>query len=180
MNADQSDLKGIEEPLLKICVAGSGNLKRSMIRSFAQGRFSTDYYDIQGFDITTRRIRVNDQFIKLIIVDLNPSEFFRKSRPSSYRGASALLIAFEKSSRYSFEAVKYWLEDFREYIPSSKPIGLVGLLTSIENVTSDQGQELVVELGASYHETAVDDLKHIEHIFHDLTLAALRKKRERR
>ena len=173
-----SKKKGIDEQLLKVCVSGSGNLKRKMIGAFARGKFSTDYYNIHGFDITTKGIRINDRSVKLIIVDLNPSEFFRKLRPSGYRGSSALLIVYEKSTRSSFQAVKDWFAEFSKYVSSSVPIGLVGLITNTEKVTSDEGQELAGELGASYYETVVDDLKCIEHIFYDLTLNALRKKRE--
>ena len=116
--------------------------------------------------------------MKLLIVDINPKDFFRKSRLSIYRGASGLLIAFDKDNSSSFEAVKYWLQEFRKYISSPVPICLVGLITPAEKILSEQGRELAVELKASYYETTVDDSQFIEHIFRDLTLEIIRKKSE--
>jgi Rab family protein len=162
--------------LIKICVLGSGILKRRMIGSFTNGKFERDYYYIHGADITTRTLRMNDQFVKLIIVDVNPAEFFSKLRPSHYRGSSALLIVFEKDDKSSFETVKHWYGEFMKYFVSSLPMGLVGLITQPEKITVEAGQRLAVELGARYYETSVDDPKYIEHIFRDLTLEVLRKK----
>jgi GTPase SAR1 family protein len=164
------------EALIKICVLSSGILKRRMIGSFTNGKFDRDYYTIHGLDITTRSLQVNDQFVKLIVADPNPSEFFRKLRPSYYRGSSAVLFVFEKGDKSSFETVKYWYDEFMKYFTSSLPMGLVGLITQPEKITFEAGQRLAVELGARYYETIVDDSKYIEHIFRDLTLEVLRKK----
>lgn len=173
-----SKKEGGVDGILKICVLGSGNLKRRMIGSFTTGKYDRDYYSIHGVDITTRGIRINDRFVKLIVFDINPKEFFRKLRPSYYRGSSALCIVFEKTDKSSFETVKHWFDEFMESFSSSLPIGLVGLITNTEKITLVEGQELAAELGASYYETIVDDLEYIEHIFHDLTLKALRMKKE--
>ncbi len=60
-----------------------------MIRSFAEGKFTTNYLPTQGVDITTKRIQVDDSEVKLIMVDIASQEFFQERRPSYYRGASA-------------------------------------------------------------------------------------------
>ncbi|MHA2075853.1 MAG: Rab family GTPase, partial [Candidatus Hodarchaeales archaeon] len=83
-----------------ICAIGSSDLeKTTLIRRFAEGKFTTNYLPTLGVDITTKKIQVDDNNIKLILVDTAGQEFFGKLRPSYYRGASACTIFFSLHKR---------------------------------------------------------------------------------
>ena len=87
-----------DEYVLKICAIGSGNVgKTSLIRRFAEGKFTMNYLPTLGVDITTKHLTVDNNLVKLILVDTAGQEFFGKLRPSYYRGASACLIIFALS-----------------------------------------------------------------------------------
>jgi small GTP-binding protein len=117
------------EYLLKICAVGSSNIgKTKILRRFSEGKFTTNYLPTLGVDITTKKIQVDDNIIKLILVDTAGQEFFGKLRPSYYRGASACAIFFSLNDRSTFDSVPYWLKEFRGHIPdTSVPISLVAI-----------------------------------------------------
>jgi GTPase SAR1 family protein len=124
-----------DEYLLKICILGiPDKLKTKIIRGFAEGKFTTNYLPTLGVDITTKRIEVQENHVKLIIVDTASQEFFSNSRPSYYRGASACLIFCALDDQTSFEVVPDFLAEFSKHIPQSTvPIALVGIRNTTQN-----------------------------------------------
>ncbi|MFX0207544.1 MAG: leucine-rich repeat domain-containing protein [Candidatus Hodarchaeota archaeon] len=162
------------EYLLKICIIGSTKHKSGLVRQFAQGKFETNYLPILGVDITTKKIQINDNHLKLILVDTAGQEFFGKLRPSYYRGASACSIFFDKSDSKSFESVPDLLAEFRKHIPDmSIPLALVGIITNSEHITSEDGQNLARKHKMHYYETKPSLPKQISRIFHDLSRQVL-------
>lgn len=128
-----------EEYLCKICIIGiPDKLKTTMVRIFTEGKFSQDYLPSLGVDITTKQIQINNNNVKLILVDTSGKEFFGKDRPSYYRGASAAIITFDKGDRDSFMTVKKWYKEFVNEIDRVKkprfqvPIALVGFIMKSE------------------------------------------------
>ncbi|MFX0170361.1 MAG: Rab family GTPase [Candidatus Hodarchaeota archaeon] len=168
--------------LLKICAIGSGSVgKTSLIRRFAEGKFETNYLPTLGVDITTKKIQVDKNQIKLILVDTAGQEFFGKLRPSYYRGASACLIMFALNDKNSFENVPDWLAEFRKHIPDpSIPIALAGNkkdLVDKRQVTADEGEMMAKTHGMTYKETSAKlGGSEIEDIFLGLTKQVLSKK----
>jgi GTPase SAR1 family protein len=162
---------------IKICVVGATDLKTTMKRRFSGQGASQKQIDALGVDITVKRIEIDNLQINLIIFDISWQENFGKSRSNYYRGASAGLIAFDKSERNTFKSVKGWLKEFRKYILDPNiTIGLVGIITKSQEVTTEEAQILAKELGMSYYETTVSDKSSIEEIFFDLTKKALESK----
>ncbi|MFX1283799.1 MAG: Rab family GTPase [Promethearchaeota archaeon] len=91
------------EYLLKIvCLGSPSSNKTKILRGYSEGKFTTDYLPTLGVDITTKQIKIDDNQIKLIIVDTAGEKFFGKLRPSYYRGASGALIFFDHKKRKSF------------------------------------------------------------------------------
>ena len=164
-----------DEELVKICVLGSTEYKTSIIRRFAEAKFVPKYLPPLGIDITTKRIQIDNYNVMLILTTNTGQELDSRSKPVYYRGASALVIIFDKGDRDSFNAVNDWYEEFRKFIPPSKvPIALVGIITKSEDVSLDEGQNLADELNTLYYEIPHTG-KAIEQIFHDLTRKMLEK-----
>ncbi|MHA2053620.1 MAG: leucine-rich repeat domain-containing protein [Candidatus Hodarchaeales archaeon] len=159
-----------QEYLLKICCIGSvDDLKTEFIRRFADNVFDVNYLPTQGVDITTKRIEVNNQPIKLILVDTAGQEFFGKLRPSYYRGASALIIFFDKGDRQSFDAVLEWKKEFKKWVSIPIPITIVGFQAESEEVTREEAEQLALQLNTSYFECLPSQSgKEVDHIFQDL------------
>jgi small GTP-binding protein len=157
--------------------------KTSLIRRFAEGKFETNYLPTLGVDITTRKIHVDDNQVKLILVDTAGQEFFGKLRPSYYRGASACLIMFALNDKKSFDTVPDWLAEFRKHIPdTSIPIALAGNKKDLEEerqISSDEGKSMAESHGMTYKETSAKlGGSEIDDVFHGLTKQVLSKKSE--
>ncbi len=167
--------------MLKICAIGSGSVgKTSLIRRFAEGKFTTNYLPTLGVDITTKQIQVGSNNIKLILVDTAGQEFFGKLRPSYYRGASACLIMFALNEKSSFEAIPDWLAEFRKHIPTAAvPIALAGNkkdLTDQRQISTDEASTLAKAYDMTYYETSAKlGGDEIEEIFVGLTRRVLQK-----
>ncbi|MHA2244637.1 MAG: Rab family GTPase [Candidatus Hodarchaeales archaeon] len=118
-----------DEYLFKICAIGSPNTcKTALIRRFVEGKFTTDYLPSLGVDITTKQVQVDDNNIKLILVDTAGQEFFGKLRPSYYSGTSACLIFCSLKDRTSINNVSNYLLEFRKHVSCpSVPITLVAV-----------------------------------------------------
>ncbi|MFX1282319.1 MAG: Rab family GTPase [Promethearchaeota archaeon] len=173
-----------DEYLLKICAIGSGSVgKTSLIRRFAEGKFTTNYLPTLGVDITTKQIQVDNNNVKLILVDTAGQEFFGKLRPSYYRGASACLIMFALDEKSSFEAIPDWLAEFRKHIPEvSVPIALAGNKKDLEEkrqVSTVEANTLASTYNMTYYETSAKlGGEEIEEIFVGLTRRVLQKKQQ--
>jgi small GTP-binding protein len=169
-----------DEYLLKICIIGNPQeIKTAMVRRFAEGKFIPNHLPTLGVDITTKKIQVDNNTVKLILVDTAGHEFFGKLRPSYYRGASAVIITFDKGDEQSFEAVRAWYMEFRNHIPDSTvPIALVGFLTGPPKISTNLGLKIATDIEAKYYEvdTKNPELAIIEEIFRDLTRRALASK----
>ncbi|MHA1967034.1 MAG: Rab family GTPase [Candidatus Hodarchaeales archaeon] len=168
------------EYLLKICAIGSSDLeKTTLIRRFAEGKFTTNYLPTLGVDITTKKIQVDDNNIKLILVDTAGQEFFGKLRPSYYRGASACTIFFSLHKRETFNAVPLWLKEFREHIPdASIPITLI----AVSNCIPRKSYRMINKI-KSINKKRIAFLDFILNyilIKHGLKLKKSRKKRKKR
>ncbi len=169
------------EYLLKICAIGSGNVgKTSLIRRFAENKFDTNYLPTLGVDITTKRIMVDDNPIKLILVDTAGQEFFGKLRPSYYRGASACLIMFALNDNKSFSEIPNWLTEFSKYTANPVPIALAGNKKDLVDqriVSEEEARKTAMDLNLiQYYETsALKGGSEIDEIFKSLARKAINK-----
>ncbi|MFX0181459.1 MAG: Rab family GTPase [Candidatus Hodarchaeota archaeon] len=166
-----------DEYLLKICVIGETKLKTKLVRRFTKGGFETDRLPSLGVDITTQKISIDNDQIKLILVDTAGQEFFGKLRPSFYRGASAAIIVFDKGDLKTFKTVPDWLAEFRRHIPDPTiPIAIVGIITNSEHISKEDGQELAKRLNMSYYEVQPTNFEQISQVFYGLTRQVLNMK----
>lgn len=108
---------------------GSSELKTNLTRTVAENKFSTSYLPIHGVDITTKRIIVKNQIVKLLVVDVAYQDYFGKLRQAYYQGACAFIIFFEKHDDSSFGAVPTYVEEIQRHLPASVPMILIGLIT---------------------------------------------------
>ncbi|MFX1286606.1 MAG: hypothetical protein ACFFB5_23415 [Promethearchaeota archaeon] len=184
-----------DEYFMKICIMGAAReLKTRMVRTFAGEKFTTDYLPTLGIDITTKQIRVNNNKVKLALVDA--------LEQPSYQGASAAIITFDKGDRNSFKAAKDFYMEVKRHLKPNKtksllimrrhprlfpeeeveeyessdvviPIFLIGFITNSEEITTLEGQNLAEELKFFYYETKLTDKETIAKIFEDLAARVL-------
>ncbi|MHA2326704.1 MAG: Rab family GTPase [Promethearchaeota archaeon] len=158
------------EYLLKICGIGSvSELQTAFIRSFAENKFDRNDLPILGVDITTKRIEIEGNLIKLILVNVAGEEEFKENRPAYYRGASALIIFFDKGDRQSFNDILEWKKEFKTMITSPIPMIIVGFQAETEEVTTEEAKHLAGQIDSIFFEcTPTLEGEQVNQVFHFL------------
>ncbi|WP_455141590.1 Rab family GTPase [Candidatus Hodarchaeum mangrovi] len=159
--------------VIKICSAGSYQVgKTSLIRRYAEGTFELDYTPTIGVDITTKLISVNQQPVKLLLMDTAGQEIFGKIRPTYYEGALGCLIVFDITRRRTFVELDRWIEEFRAVTGDKTSITIIGNKIDLENqreVSKDEIAEFAEHRGIPFFECSAKlggDV--IENIYTDL------------
>ncbi|MHA1972292.1 MAG: GTP-binding protein [Candidatus Hodarchaeales archaeon] len=144
--------------LIKVCAIGSGNVgKTSLIRRYAEGKFSESYLPTLGVDITTKRVNIKGKPIKLLLADTGGQEHFARVRPTYYKGALGSLVVFALNDRRSFEAIPDWLDEFNRLATRSVALVLVGNKKDLKDervVSTDEAKGLAEENNIPYFETS--------------------------
>ncbi|MHA1967827.1 MAG: hypothetical protein ACW964_08500 [Candidatus Hodarchaeales archaeon] len=165
------------EYLLKITIAGTPFVQiGNMIQKFTGWK---GQHPELGVEIATKKIRVDNNNVKLILpYPTVPYTLALKLRPSYYRGASAIIICFDKSSIESYmTAVQDILKEARKHTHDSKlPFALVGFTTPSDAVTTHEAKEIAAKKNVSYFEITPTDRKAIKKIMFHLTRLALAAK----
>ncbi|MFX0015730.1 MAG: Rab family GTPase [Promethearchaeota archaeon] len=144
------------EWVLKICSAGSYQVgKTSLIRRYAEGKFIYDYLPTIGVDITTKRVTIDNQNVKLVLVDTAGEEYFGRIRKTYFEGAFSCIIVFDITRHETFEELDRWISDFRSVAGEDAAITIVGNKNDLEdlrNVTYQQGKKFADQYKVPFYE----------------------------
>ena len=141
---------------IKICILGENtSMIQEIGRLISDRVFEADYISVQGVDICTKNLIVNNQKINAILAIIPKDERFDKIRPSFYHGAKGFLAFFDKSDIHSFEAVPHWIRNFQENIKINTIGNIVGVNTELEEISSEQGKRLAKQLSCEYEESTL-------------------------
>jgi len=163
----------MNELVLKICSIGSFYVgKTSLIRRFADWKFSTNYLPTIGVDYTIKRVIVNGKHIKLLLADTAGQEVFGKIRSSYYTGSLGCLVVFALNDRKSFNAVPHWIREYRSKVNPHSIVVLVGNKNDLikdQVISSEEAQLMAKKFDSLYYETsALWGGQEIIEIFHTL------------
>jgi hypothetical protein len=170
------------ENLLKILVTGTP-IKQidKLVHTFTQK--TPHGKNITGVDIRTKKIRVDDQNVKIFVFSPNIRiEIAMTTLMASFKHhfhcSSAVIFAFDKSDLRSFRSATVGLpklarmKKFR--LPHSIiPYALVGFPTESDAVTTHEAKEIAAKKNMSYFEITSTDRKAIKKIMFQLTRQAL-------
>ncbi|KAK3903343.1 ras-related protein rab, partial [Staphylotrichum tortipilum] len=79
-----------------------------------------------GVDYKMKDLMVGGKAYRLNIFDTAGQERFHSLGTSHYRGAHAVLLAYDLSSRATFDALDRWFDEARAHAPEGAVLGLVG------------------------------------------------------
>ncbi|MFX1511257.1 MAG: Rab family GTPase [Promethearchaeota archaeon] len=166
------------EYLFKIVAVGSGGVgKTSLIRRFAEGKFSESYLPTLGVDITTKIIDFGERgMVKLICVDTAGQEYFGRLRPTYYRGANGAMVVFDLTKEKTFTAVPKWLNELKPNVRGDIPLVLIGNkedLIDQRDISDDLIEKFAKEHNMPFFLTSAKAGKNVNAIFSYLAEAIL-------
>uniref|UniRef100_A0A915DAM6 Uncharacterized protein n=1 Tax=Ditylenchus dipsaci TaxID=166011 RepID=A0A915DAM6_9BILA len=132
--------------------------KTCLLIRYKDGTFlNNNFISTVGIDYRSKLVEVDKYKVKLQIYDTAGQERFRSITASYYRDADALLLIFDVTNRTSFDNIRNWLAQVREYAKDNVQITLVGNkidLSAQRKVKTDEARQLAQTYNISYIETS--------------------------
>jgi len=120
--------------------------KTSIVRRFIGQKFLADYRATMGLNIVTHIFEAFGSKISLDLWDVGAQEFFKRYRKIYYRGAQAAFIVFDLTNKTSFDNVKSWHDELREFTDyADMPIVFIGNKNDLIDervVSQEDGKQL--------------------------------------
>ncbi|XP_014299993.2 ras-related protein Rab-37 isoform X1 [Microplitis demolitor] len=169
-NSSQAPPETTRELHFKIMLLGdSGVGKTCLLTQFRDGRFlSGNHISTVGIDFRNKVVNVDDTRIKLQIWDTAGQERFRSVTHAYYRDAHALLLLYDVTNKTSFDNIRAWLGEIREYAQNDVVIMLLGNKSDCGNervIKVEDGKRLADEYQVPFMETSAKTGLNVELAF---------------
>ncbi|WCJ42064.1 hypothetical protein M5689_022892 [Euphorbia peplus] len=151
-----------------VLIGDSAVGKSNLLSRFSKDEFRLDSKPTIGVEFAYRNIRVADKIIKAQIWDTAGQERFRAITSSYYRGALGALLVYDITRRATFDNVKKWLKELREFGNPDMVVVLVGNksdLTNSREVDEDEGKKFAEMEGLCFTETSALENLNVEEAF---------------
>ncbi|XP_011308684.1 ras-related protein Rab-37 isoform X1 [Fopius arisanus] len=152
-----------------ILLGDSGVGKTSLLVQFDTGKFQTgNFAATVGIGFTNKVVTVGDTRIKLQIWDTAGQERFRSVTHAYYRDAHALLLLYDVTNKTSYDNIRAWLGEIREYAQNDVVIMLLGNKADCGTermVKKEDGKRLADEYDVPFMETSARTGANVELAF---------------
>lgn len=124
--------------------------KTSIIRRFVEKKFLADYRTTIGLNIMSHNFEAFGNQINLLLWDIGAQKYFKRYRKTYYNGVQAAFIVFDLTAPESFENVKTWYNELKEFSENKDfPIIIIGNkndLTEQRVISYQDGTKLASDL----------------------------------
>ncbi|XP_015522594.1 ras-related protein Rab-37-like isoform X1 [Neodiprion virginianus] len=152
-----------------ILLGDSGVGKTSLLVQFDTGKFQTgNFAATVGIGFTNKVVTVDGMRVKLQIWDTAGQERFRSVTHAYYRDAHALLLLYDVTNKTSFDNIRAWLGEIREYAHDDVVIMLLGNKSDCgaeRAVRREDGERLSREYRVPFMETSAKTGLNVELAF---------------
>uniref|UniRef100_A0A1B6DTS0 small monomeric GTPase n=1 Tax=Clastoptera arizonana TaxID=38151 RepID=A0A1B6DTS0_9HEMI len=153
-----------------ILLGDSGVGKTSLLVQFDTGKFQTATFSATvGIGFTNKVVSVDESKVKLQIWDTAGQERFRSVTHAYYRDAHALLLLYDVSNKTSFDNIRAWLGEIKEYAQDDVVIMLLGNKadcgSSERLIRREDGERLAKEYNVAFMETSAKTGLNVELAF---------------
>ncbi|XP_055376279.1 ras-related protein Rab-37 isoform X1 [Condylostylus longicornis] len=155
----------------KVMLLGdSGVGKTCLLVRFRDGTFlGGNFISTVGIDFRNKVVTVDHTKVKLQIWDTAGQERFRSVTHAYYRDAHALLLLYDVTNKISFDNIRAWLVEIREYAQEDVVIMLLGnkadAVAHDRQVKKEDGERLAKEYNVAFMETSAKTGLNVELAF---------------
>ena len=146
--------------------------KTALLVRFADDDFNEVLLPTIGIDFKIKTIELHGKRVRLQIWDTAGQERFRTITQAYYRGAMGILLIYDVTNTKSWSNVRNWVRNIEGNAPQTVDKILVGNkcdLSSLRQVSRQQGEQLAREYGIKFMETSARSNLGVQDAF--LTLA---------
>jgi Ras-related protein Rab-18 len=160
--------------VFKVLLIGSSGVgKSSILERFTRDKFDDRFQATVGVDFCSKLVAQGETISKLTLWDTAGQERFRTLTPSYYRGAHAVVLVFDVTSRESFGALTTtWVTELNLHVDTSKCIVVVmgNKMDCVgdRQVSFDEGNAYARENGFKYHEVSAKKSIGVQYAFSEL------------
>ena len=113
--------------IFKIIIIGDPGVgKSNLLLQFTEREFQKVHDMTLGVEFGSKVITANHKKYKLQIWDTAGQEVFKSITRSYYRGSIGCLLVYDVTNRDSFDNIKNWYDDIKQYAPSNIIVTLIG------------------------------------------------------
>ena len=144
--------------------------KSSIAQRFVNGKFTNLHNPTVGALFLTKKIKVNDKYIKYDIWDTAGQERYHSLTPMYYKNARAAVVVFDVTSSSSFERAQKWMTELFEKATPGIVIALCGNKIDLENrqVSKEEAEEYANKVGCLYMEGTAKTDENINDLFNQI------------
>ncbi len=158
----------------KIVIVGRSSVGKScLLVRFTDDRFTEDYLTTIGVDFKFRSLKLNNESFKLQIWDTAGQEKYQTITKTFYKGAHAIVLVYDLTSKASFEEIKnVWLEEARKYCDIKSVLMIVGNKMDLEDkieVDYAEAELFAQKEGILCARASAKSGKNVEETFFNLT-----------
>ena len=160
--------KKFDYSLKYIIVGEAGVGKSNLLLRYVYDSFKEDYQLTIGVEFGEKLVKYNNKTYKIQIWDTAGQEQFRSITRAYFKSSICSFVVYDITNRETFENVKHWVEDCRNYMPKNVLIFLVGNKSDLEEqrkISKDEGEELADSFGLSFFETSAKNNVNVNSIF---------------
>jgi Ras-related protein Rab-1A len=170
-----------KDNVYKLILGGDGAVgKTSIVKRFTEGTFQRNYKATIGTSISKKECKFEglDSVVRFVIWDLAGQPQFKRIRGSYLANSGAGILVFDVTNRESFNNVRKWYKELKQYAPPDIYLILVGNkidLKDLRVVSNAEGKALAEELGLSYIESSAKTGENINEAFKMLALQLIQR-----
>ena len=148
----------VKNPTLKVIIIGDSMVgKTSLMLRYTDNQFLAESMPTIGLDFKMKELRWKDCDVKLQIWDTAGQDKYRIIAQAYYKGANGVILAYDCTSRKSFDNISSWMNEISQNSDKQPPTVLIATkvdLSDRQEVGSDEGRQKALELGLSFYETS--------------------------
>ncbi|XP_011195635.3 ras-related protein Rab-26 isoform X1 [Zeugodacus cucurbitae] len=153
-----------------IMLGDSGVGKTCLLIRFYDGKYMPHYFiTTVGIDFRNKVVVVDGTRVKLQIWDTAGQERFRSVTHTYYRDAHALLLLYDVTNKTTYDNIRAWLGEIRDYTQDDVVIVLIGNKADCSNserqVKREDGERLAREHNVPFMETSAKTGLNVELAF---------------
>ena len=171
----------MDEITLKILLLGDSSVgKSSLMLRFTDNTFEENFGSTIGAEFKNKDIQINDEKIKLHILDTAGQERYRSVAKNFIRKVGGIIFVFDLSNNDSFENIKDWLMTADDANNNYQKI-LVGNKLDIpeRKIDKERAEKFSKKYNMKYFETSAKEGTNVELIFKEIAELILSNKPEK-